>query len=137
MSYADHDHRGEYAEAGHDHYDYAEKYHRHYDDESTVQGLRQDLSAAEARIHELEELRRGIGADSRMTDALMEITELRVLAIEAVLAARWPRSVLLRWRLARDLRASVRGYGPDVGTDFATRRSQAVGDGWVRPWRQQ
>jgi len=51
MSYADHDHRGDYADQRHDHDgDYAEKYHRHYDDESTARGLRQDLAAAEDRI---------------------------------------------------------------------------------------
>ena len=56
MSYGhDHDHRGEYADDRHDHgSDYAEKYHRHYDDESTVRGLREDLSRAEERIRELE-----------------------------------------------------------------------------------
>ena len=54
MSYADHDHRGEYASDNHDHYDYAERYHRHYDDESTARGLREDLSRAEGRIGELE-----------------------------------------------------------------------------------
>ena len=59
MSYADHDHRGEYASDNHDHYDYAERHHRHYDDESTVQGLREDLSRAEERIHELEEKHQG------------------------------------------------------------------------------
>ena len=48
-----HDHR-EYAEQRHDHdSDYAEKYHRHYGDESTVRGLREDLSRAEERIREL------------------------------------------------------------------------------------
>jgi hypothetical protein len=52
--YADerHNHRGDYADERHDH-DYAEKHHRHYDDESTARGLREDLSAAEARIREL------------------------------------------------------------------------------------
>jgi hypothetical protein len=55
VSWNDHDHRGEYADAGHDHYDYAEKHHRHYDDESTARGLREDLSRAEERIRELEE----------------------------------------------------------------------------------
>jgi hypothetical protein len=56
--YADerHDHRGQYAEDRHDHdNDYAEKHHRHYDGESTVQGLREDLGRAEARISELED----------------------------------------------------------------------------------
>jgi predicted nucleic acid-binding Zn-ribbon protein len=55
-----HDHHGAYAEAGHGHqaydlYDVAEKHHRHYDDESTVAGLREDLSRAEERIRELED----------------------------------------------------------------------------------
>jgi hypothetical protein len=56
--YADerHSHRGEYAEDRHDHdNDYAEKYHRHHDDESTVRGLREDLSHAEERIRVLED----------------------------------------------------------------------------------
>ena len=55
MSWNDHDHRGEYAEDGHDHYDYAERHHRHYDDESTVRGLREDLGRAEERIRQLED----------------------------------------------------------------------------------
>jgi len=55
VSYAGHDHRGEYASDNHDHYDYAEKYHRHYDDESAVRGLREDLGAAEERIRQLED----------------------------------------------------------------------------------
>ncbi len=54
MSWNDHNHRGEYAEDGHDHYDYAERHHRHYDDESTARGLREDLSHAGERIRELE-----------------------------------------------------------------------------------
>ena len=53
MSWNDHDHRGEYASDGHDHYDYAERHHRHYDDESAVSGLREDLGHAEERIREL------------------------------------------------------------------------------------
>jgi hypothetical protein len=56
MTWNDHDHRGEYAEDRHDHYlDYAEKHHRHYDDESTVQGLREDLGLAEERIRQVED----------------------------------------------------------------------------------
>ena len=56
--YADyrHGHEGDYAAERHDHdLDYAEKHHRHYDDESTARGLREDLSLAEARIHDLED----------------------------------------------------------------------------------
>ena len=56
MSWNDHDHRGEYADERHDHHlDYAERHHRHYDDESVARGLREDLSAAEERIRQLEE----------------------------------------------------------------------------------
>ena len=70
MSYADHDHRGEYASDNHDHYDYAEKYHRHYDDEATVRGLRQDLGAAEERVRALEDDLRGALAFIRVLDRL-------------------------------------------------------------------
>lgn len=54
MNWNDHDHRGEYADACHDHYDYADRHHRHYDDESTAEGLRSDLGQAEERIRVLE-----------------------------------------------------------------------------------
>ncbi len=54
--YADHDHRGDYADQRHDHDgDYAERHHRHYDDESAARGLREDLGAAVERIRELED----------------------------------------------------------------------------------
>jgi hypothetical protein len=55
MSWAGHDHRGEYADAGHDHYDYAERHHRHYDHESEIAGLREDLGRAQERIRDPEE----------------------------------------------------------------------------------
>ncbi len=69
MSYAGHDHRGEYADQRHDHDgDYAEKYHRHYDLErederlqvairewgAQLGELRADLTAALERIRALE-----------------------------------------------------------------------------------
>jgi len=53
-AHSSHDHP--YAESGHRHdYEYAEMRHRHYDDESTAEGLREDLSGAEARIYQLEQ----------------------------------------------------------------------------------
>jgi hypothetical protein len=84
--YADHDHRGQYAEDRHDHDgDYAEKYHRHHDDESTVRGLREDLSAAEARIRELEDgLRDALNRIHVLEDRTPEARQLRY---EADLAA--------------------------------------------------
>lgn len=74
----DHDHRGEYAGVfAKNPGEYAEKHHRHYDGESTARGLREDLSAAEARIGDLEneagDLRRQLDAvlaQIRMLDRL-------------------------------------------------------------------
>jgi hypothetical protein len=68
MSWNDHDHRGEYAADGHDHYDYAREHHRHYDLENAgekaqrritalqdeVDGLRGQLAGALERITVLE-----------------------------------------------------------------------------------
>jgi hypothetical protein len=68
MTWNDHDHRGEYAADGHDHYDYAREHHRHYDLESDdekasrritnlqdeVDGLRRQLDDALGRIAALE-----------------------------------------------------------------------------------
>lgn len=81
---------------------------------------------------ELDQLRRDVITDSTMTDQIAEQLERRVLAIEEVIAARWPRRILVRRRLARDIRASVAGYAW-VGDDFESRRVQAIGDGWVEP----
>jgi len=85
MSYADHDHRGEYASDNHDHYDYAEKYHRHHDDESTVRGLRQDLGAAEERIRTLEDDLRA--AVERIKALEQDTPQARQLQLEPDLAA--------------------------------------------------
>ncbi len=59
MTWADHDHRGDYAEAGHVHYaadihDAAERHHSHYDLEQLLSGLREDLNRALERITDLE-----------------------------------------------------------------------------------
>ena len=71
MIYADHDHRGDYADQRHDHDgDYAALHHRHYDDESTVRGLREDLGVAEERIRALEDDLRGALAQIRVLDRL-------------------------------------------------------------------
>jgi hypothetical protein len=56
--------------------------------------------------------------------------EDRVIRLEEIVAARWPRSVLLRWRLAREVRASVAGYDDAYVPrgDFYGRRLQWAGD---------
>lgn len=55
-----------------------------------------------------------------------ELIEDRVIRLEQVAAARWPRSLILRWRLAREIRASVSGYPADMypRADFRGRRVQ-------------
>ena len=80
---------------------------------------------------DMERLLRELIADSQITDQEAEILELRITALEEIVAARWPRSIGVRRRLAKDLRESVRGYGW-AGPDFASRRVQAIGDGWIR-----
>ena len=81
-----HDHRGQYADDRHDHgLDYAEKHHRHYDDESTVRGLREDLSRAEERIRELaDDLRAAL---ERITALEGQTPQARQLQLEADQAA--------------------------------------------------
>ncbi len=86
MSYADHDHRGDYADQRHDHDgDYAELHHRHYDAESTVRGLRQDLGGAEERIRELQDDLRD--ALERIRALEGQTPQARQLQLEADLAA--------------------------------------------------
>lgn len=51
--------------------------------------------------------------------------EDRVIRLEEIVAARWPRSLLLRRQLAREIRASVARY-PYTPYDFRERRIQAV-----------
>jgi hypothetical protein len=78
MTWNDHDHRGQYADDRHDHYDYAERHHRHYDLENDdekaqrritglqdeVDGLREQLGYTLGRVAALE------GANVRLVAAL-------------------------------------------------------------------
>lgn len=59
--------------------------------------------------------------------------EDRVIRLEEITAARWPRSMFLRWRLAREIRASVAGYDDSYipRGDFYGRRRQWSGDALV------
>jgi hypothetical protein len=55
VSWADHDHRGDYAAAGHSHRDYAGVLHRHRHDEAAIERLEAALHRAQSRISRLEE----------------------------------------------------------------------------------
>ena len=59
-----------------------------------------------------------------------EQLELRLTRLEELIAARWPRSIVVRRRLAAEIRASVAPY-PDSfipRRDFTGRRLQAVSE---------
>ena len=88
----------------------------------------------DALRNDLGQLRREVIQDSTTTEQLAETAELRITALEEVLAVRWPARILARWRLARDLRASVAHV---QGGTFGERRIEAIGTGWAGPVRQQ
>jgi hypothetical protein len=70
---------------------------------------------------------RAVLDDAKLTDALMEALEARVIALEEVAAARGIRRLSASWRLGRKLRASVR-YFP--GRSFTERRFDAASTEW-------
>ena len=65
-------------------------------------------------------------------DSLMDDLERRVIALEEVVAAPWPRRILAAWRLGRTLRASVAPFG---GDGFYWRRIESATNEWL--WRLQ
>jgi hypothetical protein len=67
-----------------------------------------------------------IGRQIDFTDRTIDLNEDRISALEEIVAARWPRRMLLRRRLARSLRASAAAHAY-AGRTFAGRRAEAVG----------
>lgn len=80
-----------------------------------------------APLDEFREFRRSTIFYGNCIDEELDAMEERVIALEEIFAARWPRSWLLRWRYARELRASVAGY-EWVGPGFRDRRIEALGN---------
>ncbi len=70
---------------------------------------------------------RAVLDDAKLTDALMEALEARVIALEEVAAARGIRRLSASWRLGRKLRASVRHF---PGRSFTERRFDAASTEW-------
>jgi hypothetical protein len=60
-----------------------------------------------------------------MDDRFDEVRESRISALEEVIAARWPRSVLVKRRLRRRLRDIDRDYSW-AGEGFASRQAEAM-----------
>lgn len=83
---------------------------------------------------DVDQLRREVIVAEVVEDDFAEISELRITALEEILFTRWPRSILVRRRLVRDLRASVAHV---QGETFTDRRAETVSTGWVKPLRDQ
>jgi hypothetical protein len=73
------------------------------------------------------EFARATGFSIEMTDLGVDALEDRISAIEEIIAARWPRSTVLRRRLARKLRASDATFRW-AGSTFAVRRAEAMSE---------
>jgi hypothetical protein len=86
------------------------------------------VSAGPARDEpfDAEQFARDTISAAEYTDEDLEQLEDRLIRIEEVTAARWPRSAVLRWRLAREIRASVRTFDAAVYApgDFRGRRGE-------------
>jgi hypothetical protein len=67
--------------------------------------------------------------DLTMTDDLTTELLHMIVALEETVHARFPRSILVRARLRRELRASVAQIGE--GGDFPARRTGTVASGWL------
>lgn len=75
----------------------------------------------------LDSLARELRAASDFSDSAEAMLESRIIALEELLAARWPRRAVLRRRLARQLRASARAHA-HAGRSFRARRLEAGGE---------
>jgi hypothetical protein len=86
-----------------------------------------------------EEFARTINRTMHMGDYYTDILENRVIRLEEIIAARWPRSLFLRWRLARELRASVATWDPEYipRGDFRGRRLEAVTQQAMDMWDRE
>jgi hypothetical protein len=80
---------------------------------------------------DIERFARASNYQSWLTDWAISALEDRVVRIEELIAARWWQRPGVRRKLARELRASVAGYGDWMPRDFATRRVQYAGEVWI------
>jgi hypothetical protein len=76
----------------------------------------------------LEALRREVIFSINETDKHVDELQRQVVALEEIAAVRWPRSIVVRARLRRDLRRSVEHI---QGATFADRRVNTIGSGWL------
>jgi len=60
-------------------------------------------------------------------DFALDALEDRIIALEQLVAARWPRRLFVRRRLAAEIRRTVTGYA-EVASDFRGRRIEWAGE---------
>jgi hypothetical protein len=72
---------------------------------------------------EIDAFMRATVRSQQMTDEAFSMLEERIMDVEEIVHAGWPRRVFLARRLRRKLRASIQ---PFPGDSFATRRVHAV-----------
>jgi hypothetical protein len=101
MTWNDHNHRGEYAEDGHDHYDYADRHHRHYDLENDDEKAQRRITALQ---DELDGLRGQLGDALGRISALENTNTLLVMALRKLAAEH--ESVILAG-IADDCRLAI------------------------------
>jgi hypothetical protein len=118
MTWNDHDHRGEYAERGHTHYDYAEEHHRHCDLERDGESARHGLNELRAAVRELrDQLDEALG---RIADLEKQTPQARQLQYEADIAAA-DLAESGYGRHGRDCRCPFCYYDPDEEDPQVTR----------------
>jgi hypothetical protein len=72
---------------------------------------------------EIDAFMRGTVISLEMTDETASMLEDRIMDLEEIIYAGWPRSILLARRLRRRIKASISGF---PGATFASRRVSAV-----------
>ena len=77
---------------------------------------------------DVEELARQTAAEIEETDWAADSLENRVVRLEEIIAARWPRSWLLRRRLAREM-LEQQLEDMEVSATFAAVEAEVRGDG--------
>jgi len=84
--------------------------------------------AEEGQPFDVEQFARETIQSIEYGDAMSSVLEERVIRLEEIVAARWPRRRLLRRRLAREIRASVATWDASFipRGDFVARRYEAV-----------
>jgi hypothetical protein len=77
---------------------------------------------------QLDALQRELGRSITETDNHLDELLRQVVALEELAASRWPRSIVVRARLRRELRRSVEHID---GDDFASKRVNTLASGWL------